>query len=259
MTAVDYLLAGRLRASDTTLVAWSSVPDTGLVSMLARQGFDAVALDMQHGGHTEQTIWTGVEAVVVQRKPAIVRVPVGRFDMASRALDFGADAVIAPMINSVADAERFAEATKFPPVGLRSWGPTRAVALRGVPGGQAYLDKANGNTLALAMIETRAAFDAVDRIVAVDGIDGVFVGPADFSIGWTDGATYDPKHEPMMEAVAAIAAAAGARGKVAGIFAADPAMAPRYVAMGYALVAVGFDHGVVKAGADAVLAAATGA
>ncbi len=258
MTKFEYTFADRLRRGETALAAWSSVPDTGLVAMLARQDFDTVALDMQHGGHTEQSIWTGVEAVIGQRKPAVVRVPVGRFDMASRALDFGADVVIAPMINTVADAERFAEATKFPPVGLRSWGPTRSVAVRGVPSGQAFLDSANGNTLALAMIETRPAFDAVEAIVDVPGIDGVFVGPADFSIGWTDGATYDPKHEPMMEAVAAIAAAARARGKVAGIFAADPAMTPRYVAMGYALVAVGFDHGLVKAGALAVLNAARG-
>ena len=86
------------------------------------------------------------------------------------------------MVNSVADAKAFAAAMKFPPLGERSWGPTRVLALhRHRPPLQTYLETANDDTLAIAMIETRAAYDALDDILAVDGIDGVFVGPSDFS------------------------------------------------------------------------------
>lgn len=253
-----YSLAEMLRAGETVLTAWSSVPDRGFISLLATQPFDAITLDMQHGGHDERSVFDGVEAVLTKTKPCVVRIPVGRFDMASRALDFGADAVIAPMINSVEDAESFAAAMKYPPAGGRSWGASRAIGLRGIAGGNDYLKSANGSTLAFAMIETREALALLDEILAVDGIDGVFVGPADFSIAWTNGETFDPRLEDMMGAVGDIASQAKGVGKLAGVFAANPADTPRYVSMGYSFVAVGFDVAVVAKGASAVLDIARG-
>lgn len=258
MAAYGYGLAQALRAGQTVLTGWSALPDPGFVGMLAGAGFDAVTLDMQHGGHTEHSVWGGVAAILARRVPALVRVPVGRFETASRALDFGADAVIAPMINSADDARAFASFMKYPPLGQRSWGPTRAIALRGIEGGNAYLHAANADTLAFAMIETRTALDSLDAILDIDGIDAVFVGPADFSIAWTGGARLDPALDAMADAIADIPARAAARGRLAGIFAPDPAMAPRYAAMGYRLIAAGLDEAVVSRGAAAVLAAARG-
>lgn len=247
-----------MAADQIVLTAWSSVADTGFVAALADQGFDAVTLDMQHGGHNEQSVLDGTEAVIHRGRVCAVRIPVGRNDFASRALDFGADAVIAPMINSVEDARAFAAAVKYPPVGGRSWGPSRAVSVRGIAGGNDYLHAANRHTVSFAMIETREALAVVDDILAVDGIDGVFVGPADFSIAWTGGATLDPQLDDMMGAIAAIADKAKARGKHAGIFAMNPADTPKYRAMGYRFIAVGFDTGVIAKGAQAILAVAKG-
>ena len=124
--------AARLRAGETLFTAWSAIPDPLVAEFLARTGFDAVTLDMQHGCHSTESVMRGVAAITLAGKPAIVRIPVGRFEMASRALDFGATAVIAPMVNSVADASAFAAAMKFPPLGERSWGPTRVLALHGI-------------------------------------------------------------------------------------------------------------------------------
>ena len=101
-------LATRLAAGETLLTAWSGVPDSLTVEIVAAQGFDAVTLDMQHGGHNEDSVLRSLLPVLAAGKHALVRIPVGRFDMASRALDFGAEAVIAPMVNSVADAKAFA-------------------------------------------------------------------------------------------------------------------------------------------------------
>ncbi|MGB7432425.1 MAG: aldolase/citrate lyase family protein, partial [Ahrensia sp.] len=134
----------------------------------------------------------------------------------------------------------------------------RGVGVRGIAGGNDYLHTANKNTVSFAMIETREALAVVDDILAVDGIDGVFVGPADFSIAWTGGAALNPQLDDMMGAVADIAAKAKARGKHAGIFAMNPADTPKYKAMGYRFIAVGFDTGVVAKGAQAILAAAKG-
>lgn len=253
-----YTFSDALSADRTVLTAWSSVADTGFVAALADQGFDAVTLDMQHGGHHEQSVMDGTDAVVRRGRVCAVRIPVGRNDFAARALDFGADAVIAPMINTVDDARAFAAAVKYPPVGGRSWGPSRAIALRGVAGGNHFLHSANAQTVAFAMIETREALAVVDDILAVDGIDGVFVGPADFSIAWTGGETLNPQLQDMMGAIGQIAAKAKACGKHAGIFAMNPADTPKYKAMGYRFIAVGFDTGVVAKGAQAILAVANG-
>jgi 4-hydroxy-2-oxoheptanedioate aldolase len=251
-------LAERLKDGDTIFTAWSSLAATPVVDLLARSGFDAVTLDMQHGAHRESSIFDGLGAVASCRKGSIVRIPVGRNDMASRALDFGAEAVIAPMINSRRDAEQFASAMKYPPIGERSWGPQRALQLHGFADMKDYLASANRNTLAFAMIETRAALAAAEDIIDVDGIDGLFVGPSDFSISWTNGNTVDPHIEEMEAAVADIARIARARGKHAGIFVFDPPRSARFVEMGFRLLAVTNDVAFLGVGAAAGLAAAKG-
>ncbi|TIM78263.1 MAG: 2,4-dihydroxyhept-2-ene-1,7-dioic acid aldolase, partial [Mesorhizobium sp.] len=171
-------LKSRLAADETLCTAWSGVPDALTVEILARQGFDAVTLDMQHGGHHEDSVLRGLGPVLAANKPALVRIPVGRFDMASRALDFGAEAVIAPMVNSVADARLFAAAMKYPPLGERSWGPTYAFPRHGKGDYADWLRDSNARTMAFAMVETRAALDALDGILDTPGIDGIFLGPS---------------------------------------------------------------------------------
>jgi 4-hydroxy-2-oxoheptanedioate aldolase len=186
-----------------------------------------------------------------------VRVPVGRFDMASRALDFGATAVIAPMVNTVADARAFAASMKYPPLGERSWGPTRLLALRGGMEPQAYLRTANAETLAIAMIETRAALAAVDEILATDGIDGIFVGPSDFSLALSDGARVDALNEEMLTAAGEVAGRAEAAGKFAGIFTFTVEMARRARDLGFRFINVSGDIGILTAGAASIVRTVT--
>ena len=171
-----------LEPGQAVITAWSGVPDALTVELLTYQGFGAVTLDMQHGGHHEDSVLRSIVPIHKAGKPAIVRIPVGRFDMASRALDFGADAIIAPMVNSVDDAGAFAGSMKYPPVGQRSWGPTFAFPRHGKGTQADWLAQSNTRTVSFAMIETRQALDALDGILEVPGIDGIFVGPSDFSI-----------------------------------------------------------------------------
>src|SRR6201999_589328 len=159
--------------------------------------FEAVTLDMQHGGHNEDSVLRSVLPVLRAGRHPVVRIPVGRFDMASRALDFGAEAVIAPMVNSVADARLFAGSMKYPPVGERSWGPTYGFPRHGKGDFAAWLAESNQRTVSFAMIETRSALEALDGILATPGIDAVFVGPSDFSIAWTNGAAVNPTLDSM--------------------------------------------------------------
>lgn len=254
--ATDMALASRLRAGETLFTAWSAIPDPLVGEFLARTGFDAVTLDMQHGCHSSESVMRGVAAVTLAGKPAVVRVPVGRFDMASRALDFGASAVIAPMVNSVSDAELFAASMKFPPVGERSWGPTRVLALQGKTDSQAYLKSANADTLAIAMIETRAALGALDAILEVEGIDGVFVGPSDFSITLSGGDRWDPTNADMLKSAADVARRAEAAGKIPCTLSITGEAAHKAQEIGFRLIALGGDFGYLTAGAAAILDAA---
>ena len=251
-------LAERLRADETLFTAWSAIPDPLVAEFLARTAFDTVTLDMQHGCHSTESVMRGVAAVTLAGKPAIVRIPVGRFEMASRALDFGACMVIAPMVNSVADAKAFASFMKFPPLGERSWGPTRVIALHGLAGQQAYLETGNHDTLAIAMIETRAAQAALDGILAVEGIDGVFVGPSDFSIALSGGAKVDANNADMLKAAAEIAAKTTRAGKIPCTLAITGEAGRRAQELGFRLIALASDIAYLRDGANAIVSTARG-
>lgn len=249
-------LAARLKAGEIIYSGWSGVPDAVSCEYLAMADFDAITLDMQHGGHDEASVLRSIPPILLHGKPCLVRIPVGRFDMASRALDFGAEAVIAPMVNSVADARQFAAAMKYPPVGSRSWGPFYGISRHGSPSPQSWLESGNTSSLAIAMIETREALEALDGILDVPGIDGVLVGPSDFSIAWSGGKVLDPNLEEMMEGIADIAKRARAAGKLAAIFVADPKLAGRYVGMGFSFIALGNEATYFKLGVKSLLDAA---
>ena len=246
-------LETRLAAGETVCSAWSGVPDALTVEILAAQGFDAVTLDMQHGGHNEDSVLRSIVPVQRAGKPALVRVPVGRFDMASRALDMGAEAVIAPMVNSIEDAQRFGAAMKYPPIGERSWGPTYGFPRHGKGDHAEWLRESNKRTISFAMIETRAAVDILDSILETPGIDAIFLGPSDFSIAWTNGARVNPTLEDMMKTVEEIAGRTRKAGKYAGIYIVDPTIAGRYVSMGYQFLAMGSEHTVMRLGSETLL------
>jgi 4-hydroxy-2-oxoheptanedioate aldolase len=255
VTHIPAAFAERLRKGPPSFAAWCGIPDPLVPEILVREGFDCAVLDMQHGAVDYASAVQGIANVALAGKPAIVRIPVGEFTTASRMLDAGASGVIAPMVNTVADARQLAAFTKFPPMGERSWGPHRALALTGL-GMPDYLKQANGFHVTIAMIETRAAMNILDDILAVDGIDGVFVGPSDLSIALTNGATVNQLHPEVDTALDHIAARAKAAGKFASAFCADGKRAAEVVAKGYQLVSIGTDNLLLRAGAKAGLDAA---
>jgi len=249
--AVHSDLAPAVRRGDLHLSTFCQLPNPDVIEALAKTKLDSFILDMQHGMYDEQAVLAGVAAATLEGKPAFVRLPVDSGGLASRVLDFGAVGVVCPMVNTVADAERLVSYSKFPPVGFRSWGPRRAIPLSGL-NGPGYLAKANELNLAIAMIETRQALDNLDAILAVPGIDGVFVGPSDLSVSLSSGSTLDsPDVAPALDHVAERAKAAG---KFAGIFAISPAYASDCVARGYSFIALMQDAMFMSQAADAAVA-----
>jgi len=246
------VLSQALAEKKSLMSAWCSLPDPTIAGILAREDFDCVILDMQHGLLDYAGVAAAIPLVAAAGKPAIARVPVGDFATASRFLDIGAAGIIAPMINTIEDARRFASFMKYPPMGERSWGPHGVITLSGMNPGD-YFSKANGMSVSLAMIETREALHIIDDILAVAGIDGIFVGPADLSIALSGGARVDAHGTEVDEALAHCLARARAAGKFVGVFAIDGERANTLIERGFDLVSLGTDTTLLRAGAQAAI------
>ena len=222
-------------------LGWSVIADPALAGALARAGFDAVLLDQQHGAYEYKSSCAAITEVALAGKAALVRVPVGDMAMVSRMLDAGAAGIVAPMINTVAQARALANAAKFPPLGQRSWGPDRAILLSGLRDGSEYLAVGNTRALTIAMCETAESIAALESILAVPGIDGVLVGPADLSIALSKGSAIDPLGSAVTAALGEIVRKTLAAGKLPCAFAPSPARAREMVAMGFQLVSIEYD------------------
>lgn len=196
-----------------TYGAWCVIPTGFTAQILAHAGFDWLCVDMQHGlvGYTEMR--TMVQAVKFTGVPVLVRVSANASDEIMRALDLGADGVVVPLVNSAAEAEAAVAACRYPPHGIRSWGPSGASI-----GRRAFTtEAANRDVVCMVMTETRQAVAAADEIAAVPGLDGIYIGPNDLalSLGLAPG---QAEHAAVLtEAVEHVVHACRRRGVVAGI------------------------------------------
>ena len=236
-----FALARRLRAGETVYGAWCMIGSPVVAETIAREGFAAVVLDAQHGLWDVSSLVAGAGAVNHAGAAPMVRVPLNDFALVSRALDFGAEAIIAPMINDADDAGRLAAVAKYPPVGERSWGPIRAMPLQGYSAPVDYLREANSGTLAFAMIETAAALANVEAIAATPGIDALFVGPYDLATALSSGKAQDVQAPAVEQAIDRICTAAKTAGKIPGIYCRDAESAVAMAKRGFRFVVAGND------------------
>jgi 4-hydroxy-2-oxoheptanedioate aldolase len=254
----QFSLARRLKAGETVHTGWCGLPYPILAEVIAREGFPAVTIDQQHGLWDTAATLSGIAAVRQGGAAPIVRIPVGDFATVSRALDFGAEGVIAPMINTVEDARAFVAVAKYPPVGERSWGPHRAMMLGAIADQKTYLGEANTITVTFAMIETRTALANLDAIAATEGIDALFVGPSDLSIALTDGAEVEPHSALVERELDGVVAAARKANKIPGLYCANAERAHFAAKRGFRFLAVGSDLGFLRAGTAAQVKALKG-
>lgn len=253
-----FALARRLRAGETVFTAWCAAASPLVAETIARAGYAAAILDSQHGLWDMASLIAGIGAIHHAGATPGVRVPLNDFAMVSRALDCGAEAIIAPMINTETDARAFAAAAKYPPLGERSWGPLRAMPLQGRTVSTEYLREANGGTITLAMIETRTALANVAAIAGTPGIDALFIGPYDLATALSNGAAQDIDAPAVGKAIDAIAEAARKAGKIPGIYCRDPERARAMAGRGFRFIAVGSDLGLLRDGALAQVKALKG-
>ena len=164
----------------------------------------------------------------------------------------GASGIIAPMINSAADARQLAAYTKFPPIGERSWGPAVTLNMTQLQPGD-YLKQANQMHVTIAMVETREALAALDDILAVDGIDGVLVGPSDLSIALSNGGHVDQTHADVFSALDHVLKRCRHHKKAATVFTANGQIGRKLAQDGFDLLSIGTDILQLRAGAKAAI------
>ena len=236
-------------AGKPVLNGWLHIPSTWSAEVMAHQGWDSLVVDMQHGMMSIETAIQMMQAISTTDTVPMARVSWNTPGDIMRLLDGGAYGIICPMIESREQCQAFVGACRYPPLGYRSLGPTRAR----VYGGADYADHANDTIITFAMIETQAGFDQRDEIMSVDGLDGVFVGIGDLRLSMTGQAGFDADDATVDAALDAILESAQAHGKKAGLFAADTAHAIEMVQRGYQFVTVMTDTTILASGASGII------
>lgn len=230
---------------------WSTLADTVVAELVAAGPMDFTVLDLQHGLATFSELPTMLQAMRAAGKAPVVRV--GWNDPAAimRAIDTGAAAVIVPMVDTAEQARAAVDACRFPPRGSRSWGPMWGDVRSD---GALPPEEQDEAVLCFVMVETQAGMDALDAIVAVPGLDGVFVGPNDLALGCGYGrSTYrdSPDVEQMLQRVIDACRDAGIIG---GLFCSDAAMASDWAGRGVRLLTAAVDTTLLRLGIEALWA-----
>lgn len=251
----DIVLKPRFDNGDTLYAAWHSFAAPQVAVALARDGWDAVVIDMQHGQSDFADMADAVAGVAAAGAAPVVRVGIGDEVLLGRAPDAGAVGVICPMINSGQEAAAFARSCKYPPLGQRSFAGVRALDVHRMSGPD-YLKAANDLVLTFAMVETAQALKHIDSIASTPGIDAVFVGPNDLSVSLSDGGAVDPTLPKVEQALRLVLRKCAAHKVVAGAFANTPEIARTYREMGFSFIAVASDATYLSAGSRAILKAA---
>jgi 4-hydroxy-2-oxoheptanedioate aldolase len=222
-------LHAHFAAGGTAVNGWCAIPSPVTAEIMGRQGFGLMTVDLQHGLIDYQTALTMVQVLQGLPAPVMARVPWNEPGIIMKCLDAGFSGIICPMINTVDDARRLVAASRYAPLGGRSFGPTRANLVYG-PG---YAKSANTTVLVLAMIETREALQNLEAILAVEGIDGAYVGPSDLGLSLGYEPTLEPNAPEVLEAIRAIATRTRDAGRIAGVHTGSPAMIKAMLAQGY--------------------------
>lgn len=245
MPAPHNKLKAALKAGKTQTGLWLSLANSYSAELLGEAGFDWLLIDGEHAPNDLQTIMQQLQVLRFSESAVLVRPPIGEPWIIKQLLDAGAQSLLIPMVESGAQAALLANSVRYPPRGIRGVGAGAARASRfGYIAD--YTETADDEVLLMLQIESRAGIAALDDIASVDGVDSVFIGPADLSadMGYL-GNPFAPEVQVVIED--AIKRILG-HGKAVGIFMAQPDYAKRYMELGATFVAIGTDAGLLSQG-----------
>jgi 4-hydroxy-2-oxoheptanedioate aldolase len=238
MPAAKNKFKAALQAGLPQIGLWLNMAEALPAEIAGHAGFDWLVIDGEHGPNDVRSIMSQLQALSASPSEIVVRSPVGETWIIKQLLDIGARTLLVPMVDSAEQAQELVQAVRYPPAGKRGLGAAvaRASQFNAIAD---YTETADGEICLLVQAETRAAIADLERIAAVEGVDGVFIGPADLSadLGYR-GRTEAPEVQQVIEtAIARIIAA----GKPAGILTFNEALNRRYLDLGASFVAVGAD------------------
>ncbi|MHC5351402.1 4-hydroxy-2-oxoheptanedioate aldolase [Metapseudomonas furukawaii] len=242
----------RLQSGQPQIGLWLGLADAYCAELAANAGFDWLLLDGEHAPNNLRSLLAQLQAIAPYPAQPIIRPPIGDAALIKQLLDIGAQTLLVPMVESAEQAAGLVRAMRYPPAGIRGVGSALARASRwnSIPG---YLDRADEQMCLLVQIENLDGLANLDAIAAVDGVDGVFIGPADLSAAM--GHRGNPGHPEVQAAIEGAIARIRRAGKAAGILSADQGLARRYLSLGASFVAVGVDTTVLMRGLQTLAAA----
>ncbi|UWQ17449.1 HpcH/HpaI aldolase/citrate lyase family protein [Jannaschia sp. M317] len=216
---------------------WLAIPSSYLAEGAGHSGYDCVAVDLQHGMIGFEAAVGMMQAISATPAVPIVRAPSLEGHSIMHLLDAGAYGVICPMVSTADDVRALLSACRYPPLGRRSFGPARGKLY----GGADYFDHADEAVMAIPMIETAEALDNIDDILAVPGLDMIYVGPNDLALELGERPSAETEDSKTAKAIAHILARANAAGIPVGIFCASPELARKRLDEGFQMVTPGND------------------
>lgn len=234
--------------------AWAALPNAFAVELMAQEGISYICADQQHGLVDYQDTVNMYRAAEGRGVVPISRVPANESWMIAKALDAGAQGVVVPMINTGAEAAAAVAACRYPPSGVRSFGPIRAALVTTSRDAHTL----GNSVLCFVMIETREGLDNLDEIAATPGLDGIYIGPADLALGLGLPPDLDKTEPEHVAAVEKIRRACQRNQIVAGIQCASGSSGRAYAAKGFGLITIIKDSALLQAGARSEILAAHG-
>ncbi|WP_053139662.1 4-hydroxy-2-oxoheptanedioate aldolase [Pseudomonas sp. MIACH] len=242
----------RLRSGEAQIGLWLGLADAYCAELAANAGFDWLLIDGEHAPNDLRGMLGQLQAVAPYPSHPVIRPVIGDTALIKQVLDIGVQTLLVPMVESAEQARTLVKAIHYPPRGVRGVGSALARASRwnSIAG---YLDHADEQMCLLVQIENREGLANLDAIAAVEGVDGVFIGPADLSASM--GHRGNPGHPEVQAAIEDAIVRIRSAGKAAGILSADQALARRYIELGAAFVAVGVDTTVLMRGLLSLAAA----
>lgn len=237
-----------LAAGRPQIGLWLGLADPYAADLCAGAGFDWLVVDGEHAPNDIRSTLAALQAIGTRSQP-VVRPPVGEVWMIKQLLDIGVQTLLIPMIETVEQARQMVAAVRYPPRGKRGVGAALARA-SGFGTETDYIATADAEVCLLLQVESRAGMAALPEILRLDGVDGVFIGPADLAadMGFPGNSGTPGVQAAIRGAIAAIVAA----GKAAGILTFDQGLAREYLALGATFVAVGSDVGLLGGGCRAL-------
>lgn len=228
---------------------WLGLANSYSAELLAGAGFHWLLIDGEHAPNDVRSVLTQLQAIAPYPSHPVVRPPWNDPVIIKQLLDTGAQTLLIPMVQSAEDAQLAVRACRYPPQGIRGVGSALARASRWNRETD-YLQRANDHICVLVQIETRKGVENLDAILATEGVDGVFIGPADLSadMGFAGNPTHPEVQRVITDAIAAIRAA----GKAPGILMANEKLAQHYLELGALFVAVGVDTTLLARSAEAL-------